>query len=181
MAFHLAQLNIARLRAPLDDPLMADFVADLPTLNGLADTSPGFVWRLRDEEGGGDDATALRPFGPDVLVNLTVWESVPALRDYVYRSPHLESLRRRREWFHPSGADPHLVLWWLPAGELPTLADAWVRLDRLARTGPTPAAFTLRHTFPPPEPGSRSEPGSRPEPVFPEPATPPGPALRTGG
>jgi hypothetical protein len=150
MTFHLAQFNQARLRAPLDDPRMAGFVADLPTLNGLADTSPGFVWRLRDEGTNAPDATALRPFGPDLLVNLTVWESVAALREYVYQSPHLESLRRRREWFHPTGAEPHQVLWWLPAGELPTLDEARTRLDRLARTGPTPEAFTFRHPFPVP-------------------------------
>ncbi|MFC6017299.1 DUF3291 domain-containing protein [Plantactinospora solaniradicis] len=150
MTFHLAQLNVARLRAPLDDPRLADFVADLPTLNGLADNSPGFVWRLRDEEANAPDATALRPFGPDLLINLTVWESVSALRDYAYHSPHLEALRRRREWFHPAGSDPHLVLWWLPTGELPTLDQARDRLDRLARTGPTPDAFTLRHPFPAP-------------------------------
>ncbi|MFY1669259.1 DUF3291 domain-containing protein [Plantactinospora sp. WMMB334] len=159
MTYHLAQLNTARLRAPLDDPLMADFVADLPALNGLADASPGFVWRLRDDDGA--DATALRPFGPDLLVNLTVWESVSALRDYVYRSPHLESLRRRREWFHPAGTDPYLVLWWLPAGELPTLNEARARLDRLARTGPTSAAFTLRHPFPAPVADARPAPTIR--------------------
>ncbi|MEV4757595.1 DUF3291 domain-containing protein [Micromonospora sp. NPDC049559] len=150
MRFHLAQLNLARLRAPLDDPRLADFVADLPVLNGIADTAPGFVWRLRDEEAA--DATGLRPFGPDVLVNLTVWESVDTLRDYVYRSPHLESLRRRREWFHPDGLEPRLVLWWIPAGRLPTLAEARERRELLAAEGPGPGAFTLRQPFPAQDP-----------------------------
>jgi hypothetical protein len=151
MSFHLAQLNLARLRAPLDDPLMADFVADLPVLNALADGSPGFVWRLRDENGDGTDATGLRPFGPELLVNLSVWESVPVLRNYVHRSPHLEALRRRREWFVHDGVAPHLVLWWVPAGHLPTLDEARERRDRLARSGPGPDAFTLRQVFPAPD------------------------------
>jgi hypothetical protein len=148
MNFQLAQLNVARPRAPLDDPSMADFVAGLPVLNALADQSPGFVWRLTDEDG--SDATGLRAFGPDLLLNMSVWESVEALRDYVYRSDHLESMRRRREWFDHEGADPYLVLWWVPAGQLPTLDEARERRDRLARFGPGPDAFTFRQPFPAP-------------------------------
>jgi hypothetical protein len=144
--YHLAQLNIARLRAPLDSPELADFVRLLPEINELAERSPGYVWRLQDESG---DATAIRPFEPDVIVNLTVWETVEALRDYTYRSGHLEPLRRRRDWFVVSGT-PHLVLWWIPAGTLPTLGEASDRLADLARHGPTPAAFTLRAPFPAP-------------------------------
>ncbi|MFD0823486.1 DUF3291 domain-containing protein, partial [Micromonospora zhanjiangensis] len=137
---HLAQLNIARLRAPIDSPVLADFVARLPEINGLAERSPGYVWRLQDESG---DATALRPFEPDVIVNLTVWHSVEALHGFVFRTAHLEPMRRRREWFVPLDG-PHLVLWWIPAGTLPTLADAADRLDLLRRGGPSPQAFTLR-------------------------------------
>src|SRR5262245_39862668 len=117
--FHLAQLNIARLLEPLDSPRLAGFVELLPVVNALADKAPGFVWRLQDEDGGGD-ATGIRPFGPDIIVNLTVWESVQALRDFAYRSGHIEPLRRRREWF--SAMDPpYAVLWWLPAGHLPSV------------------------------------------------------------
>jgi hypothetical protein len=139
---HLAQLNIGRLRAPLDDPLMADFVSELPRINALAEAAPGFVWRLRDEDA--PDATTLRPYGPDILVNLSVWESVETLRDFAYRGAHLEPLRRRREWFDRSGISMHLVLWWVPVGHLPTVDEARERLDLLEREGPTPAAFTLR-------------------------------------
>ena len=144
---HLAQLNIARLRAPIDSPELADFVARLPEIHRLAEHSPGYVWRLMDHSG---DATALRPFEPDVIVNLTVWESVGSLRDFVYRSAHLEPMRRRREWFLPFDG-PHLVMWWLPAGTLPTLAEAARRLETIRQHGPSPRAFTLREPYPAPD------------------------------
>jgi Domain of unknown function (DUF3291) len=144
---HLAQLNIARLRAPLDHPDMADFVAWLPEINELAERTPGYVWRLQDDSG---DATALRPFEPDILVNLTVWESVDSLRDFTYRTTgHLESLRRRRDWFQPM-TEAHFVMWWIPAGTRPTVADAADRLQRLRRDGPSVDAFTLRQAYPAP-------------------------------
>ncbi|MEV4619206.1 DUF3291 domain-containing protein [Asanoa sp. NPDC049573] len=143
---HLAQLNIARLRAPIDSPELADFVARLPEINGLAERSPGYVWRLQDESG---DATALRPFEPDVIVNLTVWHSVDALRGFVYRTAHLEPMRRRRDWFLPAD-EAYLVLWWIPAGTLPTIEEAADRLDLLRRKGPSPEAFTLREPYPSP-------------------------------
>lgn len=148
IAYHLAQLNITRLLAPLDDPLLADFVGNLPVVNALADAAPGFVWRLADETG---DATNMRPFGPDLVVNLSVWESVEALRAFAYQTAgHLEVLRRRREWFDHEGIDAHLVMWWLPAGTLPTLAEARERLALLDKEGPTADAFTFRDSFPPP-------------------------------
>jgi Domain of unknown function (DUF3291) len=146
--WHLAQLNIAHPLAPLDDTRMAGFVGGLAEINALADAAPGFVWRLRDEDG--QDATSLRPYGPDIMVNYSVWESVEALRDFAYRGPHLESLRRRREWFDYAGIEAHLVLWWVPAGVIPTLDEARDRLDMLTRKGPGPDAFTLRKAYPPP-------------------------------
>ena len=95
MEWHLAQVNIGRLRARVDDPLIADFVANLDRINALADAAPGFVWRLQTEDG---NATAIRPADDDELlaINLSVWESVEALADYVYRSAHVELMRRRR-------------------------------------------------------------------------------------
>jgi hypothetical protein len=138
---HLAQLNVAIPRFPVDHPGLAEFIALLPEVNALAERSPGFVWRLQDEEKG--DATTLRPFGPDVLVNLSVWESVEALRAFVYRTVHLEPMRRRREWFVPP-TEEHLVLWWIPAGTLPTTGEAGERLALLRRIGPSPEAFTFR-------------------------------------
>lgn len=147
---HLAQLNIARMRAPLDDPLMADFMAALPEINARADAAPGFVWRLRDE--GTADATGLRPYGPDVLVNLSLWTSVEALREFAHRGPHLEPLRRRREWFTHEGLAAYAVLWWVPAGHVPTTGEAAARLELLRTHGPGPRAFTLRQPYPAPDP-----------------------------
>ncbi|MDA2805576.1 DUF3291 domain-containing protein [Nocardiopsis suaedae] len=157
---HLAQLNIALLKAPLDDPSMADFAAALDPINALADASPGFVWRYTDE--GANDASASRPFGPDLLVNLSVWEDVESLRSYTYgNSGHLDYLRRRREWFAPLGR-PGLVLWWVPAGTLPTLSEAGERLERLTANGPGPKAFTFRSPFPAPGAGAGLEHASDP-------------------
>jgi len=147
-AHHVAQLNIARPLGPIDGPQLADFMALLPSINALAEHSPGFVWRMTADDA--HDATSLRPYGPDVMVNLTVWESVEALREFTYRSAHLDSMRRRREWFAPHDS-PHLVLWWVPAGHRPTFDEARDRLDLLAARGPGPEAFTLREAFPPPD------------------------------
>lgn len=142
---NLAQLNVARLVAPLDDPRLASFVAGLDEINGAADAAPGFVWRLVEE--GAADATGLRPFGEDVIVNLTVWESVEAVWDFTYRTGHLDYLRRRREWFVPYG-DVYAVAWWIPAGHRPTPDEAAARLALLREHGPTADAFTLRSPFP---------------------------------
>jgi hypothetical protein len=146
--YHLAQLNIAVPRADLDSPTMAGFVARLEEINALADAAPGFVWRLVDDAGA--DATSLRPYGPDVMVNMSVWETVEALYDYAYRSGHLDLLRQRRAWFHHAGLAAYAVLWWLPAGTRPTLEEAHRRLNLLAERGPTAEAFTFRDRFPPP-------------------------------
>jgi heme-degrading monooxygenase HmoA len=144
---HLAQVNLATLRAPRDDPALAGFVAELEPVNALADGHPGFVWRLQTEDG---DATAIRPFDDErVMVNLSVWESLEALRGFVYAGRHLEVLRRRREWFHRMD-DPIVALWWVPAGAVPTVAEAKERLGLLARLGPTAGVFTFRAPFPEP-------------------------------
>jgi hypothetical protein len=143
----LADFNIARLRASLDDPSIADFRDNLDAVNALADESPGFVWRLQDEHG---DATSFNPYGDElVIVNLAVWESVDALADFTYKSRHVEFLRRRREWFEAPG-EPILCLWWIDDGTLPTVEDGVERLALLRATGPTPEAFTFHHRFDPP-------------------------------
>jgi heme-degrading monooxygenase HmoA len=143
---HVAQLNVARLLAPIESPTLSGFVRRLDEVNAVADAAPGFVWRLQSESG---NATDIRPWGDDVIVNMSVWESVDALRDYVYGPEHAAVLRRRREWFSVLGA-PHLVLWWVPVGHRPDLAEARQRLDLLERDGPSAAAFTLRQPFPEP-------------------------------
>jgi hypothetical protein len=143
---HLAQLNVGRLRAPMDDPQIDDFRTNLDPVNALAEASPGYVWRLQDDAG---NATGIKPFGDDLeIVNLTVWESVDALADFVYRTGHVEFLRRRREWFD-APALPIMCLWWIPEGTVPTVEDAIERLEHLRAHGPTPTSFTFRHRFEP--------------------------------
>jgi Domain of unknown function (DUF3291) len=144
---HLSQVNIALPQEPLDSPALAEFVAGLEPVNALADGSPGFVWRLQTEEG---DATGIRAFGDDrLIVNLSVWTSLEALRAFVYGGGHLAVMRRRREWFERMGG-AFLALWWVPAGHVPSVAEAEERLERLRRLGPTPDAFSFRTHFPPP-------------------------------
>ncbi|MDY0813863.1 DUF3291 domain-containing protein [Kitasatospora purpeofusca] len=136
----LAQLNVATLLHPIDDPRIAPFVELLDPVNAAADGTPGFVWRLVED--GADDATGLRPAGADVVVNLSVWESQEALWEFAYRSGHLEAMRRRREWF-ARHVEAHLVLWWVPAGHRPSVAEALERLAHLRAHGPSPRAFTF--------------------------------------
>jgi heme-degrading monooxygenase HmoA len=141
---HLAELNVARLKEPIDSPATAAFVAALEPVNALADAAPGFVWRLQTDAG---DATSIRAFDDDlVIVNLSVWESLESLRSFVFRSDHREVLRRRRDWFEPWDG-PHLVLFWVEEGMHPTLAEALDRLAQLGARGPQPDAFSLRHPF----------------------------------
>jgi len=146
-AFHLAQVNISRLLAPLDSELLRDFVEALDPVNAAGDAAPGFVWRLQTEDG---DATAVRIFDdPDIIVNLTVWTDLKSLGDFAFGSGHVEIMRRRRTWFaRPTEA--MVALWWIPAGTRPTVRDAEERLVALRQNGPTPFAFTMRTPFPPP-------------------------------
>ena len=153
-AYQLAQINIGTVKAPLDSPLMADFVNNLDRINALAEGSPGFVWRLMTPAG---DATALRPMGDDVIINMSVWESVEHLSDYVFRSLHKEIMRRRREWFERM-SEPYTVLWWVKRGHEPTIAEAIGRLEQLRAKGPTADAFTFKVRFPPPDAVERDEP-----------------------
>ncbi|MBY0491680.1 MAG: DUF3291 domain-containing protein [Gemmatimonadaceae bacterium] len=147
MPFQLAQLNIGRLLAPLEAPEIADFVAALDAINALADAAPGFVWRFQTESG---DATAVRPYDDDrIIVNFSVWDSMDALHQYVYRSGHAEVLARRREWFTRM-TDAFLVLWWVPAGHRPSPEEAVARLEHLRQHGPSAHAFTFKQPFPSP-------------------------------
>ena len=151
MSPQLAQVNIALPREPLESPLLADFVAALEHVNALAASSPGFVWRLQTAEG---DATGIRGFGDDrLIVNVSVWESLEALRAFVYSGVHAGVMRRRREWFERM--DFSTVLWWVPAGHLPSVAEAEERMAHLRERGPTAYAFTFRRSFPP---GGAGEP-----------------------
>ena len=142
--FHLAQVNVARPKAPVDSPLLADFAALLDPVNAIADAAAGFVWRLQDESG---NATSIRIFDDSIMVNMSVWESIEALWAFVYESDHLGVMRRRREWFERM--DVFMCLWWVPAGHLPTVPEAEERLTHLREHGPTPRAFTFKQRFAP--------------------------------
>jgi hypothetical protein len=147
MTHHIAQLNVGLAKGEMDGPVMAGFAAELDRINGLADGSRGFVWRLQTEDG---DATAIRPYENErMMVNMSVWESIDELRDFVYRSGHVEVMRRRREWFERLKL--YLVLWWIPEGHVPGLEEAKDRLAHLERHGPTPYAFTFKASFPSPD------------------------------
>ena len=138
----VAQLNVARMRYPLDSPELADFVAGLTEVHAIAEASPGYLWR--------EDSTRLRPFGPEILFNLSTWRTVEDLRAFTYHSRHVEFMRRRREWFDLEGLPAFLVLWWVRENHRPTLAEGKRRLDYLASHGPSAVAFTLRTSFPAP-------------------------------
>ena len=143
---HLAQINIATLRAPLEHPSIAGFTSRLEEINALADAAPGFVWRLQTEDG---DATSLRPYEDDrIVVNLTVWQSLEALRDFVYRSDHVQLIRQRADWFHRPTAASY-ALWWVPAGSLPSVDEAVRRLELLRDIGPSARAFSFAKPFEP--------------------------------
>ena len=146
--WELAQVNVGRPVAPLTEPELAGFVAALAPVNAIADLAPGFVWRLQTEDG---DATAIRVFDDaSLIVNMSTWTSLDAFADFVFRSPHVEVMRRRRQWFMPM-REAVTALWWVPAGHRPTVAEAETRLSALRADGPTPRAFTLRQPFPPPD------------------------------
>ncbi len=144
----MAQVNIGRVRAALDDPQMAGFMNRLDEINALADGSPGFVWRLQTSAG---NATYFRPFDDDqILLNMSVWRTIEELRHYVYRTTHAELLRQRHEWFEAFNG-VYTALWWVPAGHIPSIDEAKKRLAHLEAHGPTQFAFTFKTTFQPDE------------------------------
>lgn len=143
-AMHLAQINIARCRGPIDSPMMRGFVEQLDTLNHLAEASPGFVWRLKTDAG---DATSIRVYDdPLVIVNLSTWTDAEALKAYAYKSGHIAAFKRRREWFEKLEG-PILALWWITANETPTATEGRRRLELLANKGPTTDAFNFQTLF----------------------------------
>lgn len=142
----LAQVNIARQRAPLDAPLMGEFVAALDRVNRIAEHSPGFVWRLRSPEGHG--VTTVSDGLYPIVVNLSAWDSYEALHAFVYRSPHGAYQRRRSRWFEPT-PQPSTALWWVETQARPTVEVALARLRYLRAHGPSPWAFSIRRRFEP--------------------------------
>lgn len=148
----LAQINIARLIAPEGDPRVQDFFDSLDPINALADASPGFLWRL---EGYGGNATNLDVAGDErVIVNMSAWNGIEALRQFVYQSAHRPVMVRRREWFErPESC--YQALWWIPAGKWPTPEEGLARLKHLEQFGPTHHAFTFKSNFAPPSANQR--------------------------
>lgn len=145
-AYELAEVNIARLKAPLDSPQLKDFVDALDPVNADADAADGFVWRLQGDTG---NATDVSVFGDSWLIlNMSVWRDADSLTAYMYQGRHREMLARRREWFERV-EEAMVTLWWVPAGHRPTVAEAESRLLHIRTHGPTPYAFTLRTQFPP--------------------------------
>jgi hypothetical protein len=147
MPHHLAQVNISRLVAPIDDPKIAEFVAQLEPINALADQAPGFVWRLQSSSGNATDIAYCDD--PFVIVNMSVWESVEALRDFAYRSNHAKVFRDRAKWFEKMDK-PSYCLWWVPAGHRPSVAEGRERLEHYQKHGATPFSFWFSERFPAP-------------------------------
>ena len=148
MPFHLAQINIGRLLAPIDELLIADVKNNLDPINQLAEQSPGFVWRLK---GDNNNATDFHPFGDELdIVNMSVWESVKALKAFAFQSEHMEFMKRRREWFIKY-TTAYMALWWIDEGHTPTVEEAKAHLHSLDKYGPTPFGFTFGQLFSPPQ------------------------------
>jgi hypothetical protein len=142
--YHIAQINIAELKGLKGDPVVAEFYAAIDSINAVADRAPGFVWRLKTEDG---DATSLRVFDSDTwLINMSVWDSVEALYQYTYYSDHASVYRRRAEWTNKLPT-MHMAMWYIPAGTTPTIQDGKLALDRMNALGPTPLAFTFRQRY----------------------------------
>lgn len=146
--YHLAQINVGRLRAPVDHPMIDDFRNNLDRINTLADEQPGFVWRLVGE---GNDASDIQPKPDDPLlaINMSVWTDIDALAAFAYRSAHREIMRRRREWFEHM--DTYMCLWWVPVGHQPTVEEGMEKLARFETLGPTAEAFSFKVPFPAPD------------------------------
>lgn len=142
--YHLAQINIARMRDTIDSPVMAEFVANLDRINAVAESTPGFIWRLKTDDG---NATSIRIYDDDYLiVNMSMWGSIESLYAFTYQSDHVEIFRRRREWFDKPEL-PIVAMWWVPAGHIPTAHEGKDRLDYLRQHGPTTHAFTFKQRF----------------------------------
>ncbi|MCT9010682.1 DUF3291 domain-containing protein [Streptomyces sp. NPDC054766] len=145
-SYELAQVNIARLKAPLDSPRLKDFVEALDPVNAVADAADGFVWRLQSDSGNATDVPVL---GDDwLIVNMSTWRDTNALTAFMYQGRHRELMARRRDFFERL-EEAVTALWWVPAGHRPTVPEAESRLLHLREHGPTRQAFTLRTSFPP--------------------------------
>lgn len=144
----IAEINIARMKGVnINDPIMQEFLENLDKVNALAESSEGFVWRLKDES---NNATNLNPYNDEqIIINISVWESIEALEQYVYKSFHTDFLKRRKEWFHQFGK-AFTAMWWTPEGVFPTMDEAVEKLEYLQKNGASQLAFDFKRKFPEP-------------------------------
>lgn len=143
--YHIAQINIAQAKSSMASETMKGFVERLDEINALADKSPGFVWRLQTDEG---DATAIQAFeDPFLIVNMSVWQDIQSLKEYVYKSVHVELIRDRSAWFNKMIA-MHQALWWIPVGHIPSVEEGKAKLNHLQEHGVSKTAFTFAKPFP---------------------------------
>lgn len=145
--WHIAQLNIASMLGKnINDPVMAEFVAQLDTINILAEQSTGFIWRLKSD---GGNATDYNPYLDErIIVNFSVWENTDALKNFVYKSAHTAVMKDRKRWFENFGK-AYYAIWNVPAGYIPSLDEAVARLDFLQKNGPSEYAFDFKNIFEP--------------------------------
>ena len=149
---HLAQYNVGRVHVPLEHPDLAEFIAALEPINAIAESSPGFVWRLKDEDG--QSSSYVRVPGvedPLFIINYSIWEDLDSLKHFIHKSGHMAYLRRRREWFEPNQLATS-VAWWVPLGEIPSVGEAHSRLLHLREGGPSEKAWPLTRPWPAPSP-----------------------------
>ena len=144
--YHLAQLNIAKMKYPIDSDNMSGFVDNLDRINALAERSAGFVWRLQTDEG---DSTGIDHFGSDILINMSVWTDVESLHHYVYKTVHADIMSQRKTWFDRI-AEAYSVLWWIPDDRFPTLEESSEKLELLKSVGSSKDAFTIKQHYPQP-------------------------------
>ncbi|MDB5013167.1 MAG: hypothetical protein JWQ25_1369 [Daejeonella sp.] len=146
--FHIAEINIAKMKGlDINDPIMKEFVDNLGKVNDIAEASEGFVWRLKDDS---YNATSFNPYNDEqIIINISVWETIETLEHYMYKTFHSDFLRRRKEWFQAHGK-ASTAMWWIPAGQIPTLEEAIEKLDYLQIHGVSEKVFDLRNKFPKP-------------------------------
>jgi len=147
--FHLAEINVARMNGVnINDPIMKEFVDNLEIVNNLAEKSEGFVWRLKDES---NNATNINPYNDEqVIINVSVWQTLVALENFVHRTFHSDFLKRRKEWFQTYGK-VHTAMWWIPKEQVPTIEDSVEKLAYLQKNGSSDIVFDFRNKFPPPK------------------------------
>lgn len=146
--YHIAEINIAKMKGVnIGDAIMKEFVENLDTVNQIAEKSEGFIWRLKDEN---NNATSLNPYNDvQIIINVSVWESIETLENFMYRTFHSDFLKRRKEWFNAFGT-AHTAMWWIPEGHIPTLQEAVEKLDYLQKNGASINSFDFKNKFPPP-------------------------------